>query len=171
MEAGKLRFDKIDFDLRNTVENSVEIFAEQAAGKHLELASLVESDVEVALRGDPGRLRQILTNLIGNAVKFTDKGEIIVRVEKEKETKKNIVLKFSVSDTGIGIIPKSQKFYFKHLLKQTVRSLADSAEQDSGLAISKQLVEMMNGEINVESNVGEGSIFMFTAKFEKQPAQ
>lgn len=169
LEAGKLRFDKIDFDLRSTIENTVEIFANQAAAKHIELASLVHSDVEVALCGDPGRLRQVLTNLIGNAIKFTAKGEIVIRVEKEKESKRQVVLKFSVRDTGIGIDPDAQETLFLAFSQADGSITRKFGGTGLGLTISKQLVEMMNGSLSVESVPGEGSTFIFTAAFEKQP--
>ena len=168
IEAGKLELEIIDFDLRSTMEDIAETLALKAHQKALELTCLIEPDVPAPLRGDPGRLRQVLVNLGGNAVKFTNEGEIVIRVETLSEDERSTLLQFSVTDTGIGIPGNRAEELFKPFVQADGSITRKYGGTGLGLAICKQLVEKMGGQIGLESKEGKGSSFRFTALFEKR---
>jgi CheY-like chemotaxis protein len=169
IEAGKLAFETLDFDLRHVIESTIDSFGRAAHVKKLELATRVQGDVPTDLRGDPGRLRQALTNLIGNALKFTEHGEIVLQVQIEEASDESAVVLFTVKDTGIGITPEAQQRLFAPFSQADGSTTRRFGGTGLGLAITRQLVEMMGGEVGVVSEPGKGSAFWFTARFEKQP--
>ncbi|MCP4213947.1 MAG: response regulator [bacterium] len=169
IEAGKLQLENINFDLRTALEETSEILALHAHEKGLEFVSLVEPEVPSLLVGDPGRLRQVIINLVGNAVKFTSSGEIVVCVSLEHEDVSCAELRFTVSDTGIGIPREQQCLLFDAFTQADPTTTRKYGGSGLGLAICKQLTTMMQGSIGVESEEGRGSNFWFTARFKKQP--
>lgn len=162
IDAGKLQLERIEFDLRLCLEEVTDLFAERAFGKGLDLALLIEAGVPDWVCGDPTRIRQVLLNLIGNAVKFTDRGEVVVRVSKIAESApESVTVKFEVQDTGTGIEPKDQPKLFQLFSQVDASTTRKYGGTGLGLAIAKRLVELMDGEIGVHSEKGQGSCFWF----------
>jgi CheY-like chemotaxis protein len=168
IEAGKLSLEQIDFDVRACLDEFARLMAIGADEKRLELVCVVDPKVPVLLRGDPGRLQQVLTNLAGNAVKFTQQGEIVVRASVEEDSPGHVVLRFSVRDTGIGIPTDRLGLLFQKFTQVDASTTRRYGGTGLGLAICKQLVSLMDGEIGVRSQPGKGSEFWFTARFSKQ---
>jgi len=168
IEAGKLELENVDMDLRRTVEDVVDLLAERAHSKGLELACSIPADLMTHVRGDPLRLGQVLTNLVGNAIKFTRQGAVVIRIASTDETASKVTMRFEVSDTGSGISPEAQSRIFDEFSQADGSTTRKHGGSGLGLAISKQLVEMMGGNIHVESALGAGSTFWFTSTFEKQ---
>ncbi|MDF2947259.1 MAG: histidine kinase [Bacillales bacterium] len=166
IEAGKLSMENIKFNLRNTVEDTIANFRPKVEEKNLKLYSYIHSNVPEEMTGDPARLKQILINLIGNAVKFTTEGGISVKIGLVEEENNIAKLKFEIIDSGIGINEKESRKLFKKFSQASASISREYGGTGLGLAISKELVNMMNGKIGVESTLGNGSTFYFTAKFE-----
>jgi PAS domain S-box-containing protein len=171
IEAGKLELEVLDFDLRITLEDIIELMAVKAQGKGLELTCLINPDVPFRLRGDPGRLRQILVNLIGNAVKFTQTGEVAIKVSIKTDDRESVTLFVTVTDTGIGIPEDRKKSLFSPFVQVDGSTTRKYGGTGLGLAISKNLVGMMGGDIGVDSREGKGSTFWFSVVFKKQPVE
>jgi PAS domain S-box-containing protein len=168
IEAGKLAFETLDFNLRETIESTLDLLASRAAAKDVELNAFVPHALFCHLRGDPGRLRQVLMNLVGNGIKFTDKGEVALSVGVEEESANGLTLLFEVTDTGSGIPDHIQPLLFQPFTQADSSTTRKYGGTGLGLAISSRIVEQMGGKCGVRSRVGQGSTFYFTAKFEKQ---
>jgi PAS domain S-box-containing protein len=171
IEAHKIDLEKIDFNLRTAVEDVAYTLAKRAQDKGLEMACLIHPDLEYDLRGDPSRVRQVLVNLTGNAIKFTHQGEIVIRAEPISQTEKQVTIRFGVQDTGIGIPRDRQHAVFERFTQADGSTTRKYGGTGLGLTICKQLVEAMGGTIGLESEPGMGSTFWFTLTFDKQPMQ
>ena len=171
IESGKLDLDVINFSLRNAVEDVAYTLAKRAHEKGLEIACLIDPGLASNLRGDPGRLRQILVNLVGNAIKFTHQGEIVIRAETLEQNENSATVHFSVQDTGIGIPYDRQAAVFERFTQADGSTTRTYGGTGLGLTISKQLVEIMGGEIGLESTPGIGTTFWFDIAFEKTPLE
>ncbi len=167
IEAEQVELELIDFELRTVVEDVLELLAERAAEKNIELACLIQDTVPTWVLGDPSRLRQILTNLVSNALKFTDTGEVVAHVTCRDESSDSIELYFEVTDTGIGIPPEAQRRLFQVFSQADASTTRQYGGTGLGLAISKRLVSLFGGTIGVESIVGQGSTFWFTVQLSK----
>jgi two-component system sensor histidine kinase RpfC len=169
IEAGKLSLERADFDLHALLNSTCRILGSQAAAKGVEVLVSIMPEVAPALRGDAHHLRQILVNLVGNAVKFTEQGSVTVHVSAQGETAQAMRLKFSIRDTGIGIAPEAQAHIFESFTQADQSTTRRFGGTGLGTTIAKQLVELMGGRIGLESAVGLGTTFWFELEFEKQP--
>ncbi len=165
IEAGRVRMETIDFSPKHVTEEAVELFAEPAANKGVELILDVDPAVPHSVIGDPGRLRQVLINLVGNAIKFTDSGEVVVRVERLDTMTPGVMIRFEVADTGVGLTGDEQSRVFSTYAQIDSSTTRRHGGTGLGLAIARMLTQLMGGEIGVESEKGAGSRFWFTALF------
>ncbi|MGE3820793.1 MAG: PAS domain S-box protein, partial [Isosphaeraceae bacterium] len=165
IEAGKLDLEYVAFNLRDTLDDTLATLATRAHKKGLELADHIATDVPDAVVGDPHRIRQVVVNLVGNAIKFTERGEVVLRVEALRRDADEVELHFALRDTGIGIAPETRQKLFKAFSQADTSTTRKYGGTGLGLAISARLVQMMGGEIWLESELGQGSTFHFTARF------
>jgi signal transduction histidine kinase/CheY-like chemotaxis protein/HPt (histidine-containing phosphotransfer) domain-containing protein len=170
IEAGRLDLEILDFDLRIALEQISDILCLRAQEKGLEYVYSLDPEMPSLLRGDPGRLRQVISNMVTNAIKFTSTGEIVVSATMESETDSHATIRFAVRDTGIGVPKEKLDGLFEAFTQADLSTTREYGGTGLGLAISKQLSEMMGGRIGAESTPGEGSTFWFTAVLEKQAA-
>jgi len=168
LEAGEMALETLDFDLSTCVEEVLELLALSAHNKGLEIASLIYSNVPTHLQGDAGRLRQILMNLISNAIKFTSDGEVVLKAELRTEDSTTATICFAIKDTGLGITPEDKSKLFMPFTQVDASTTRKYGGTGLGLAICKQLVSLMGGEIGVESRLGKGSKFWFEVTLAKQ---
>ena len=167
IEAGKMDIEEIDFDLRASLDETVGMFSARAVEKDLELTCIVDPDVPTWVRGDPGRVRQVVLNLAGNSIKFTEKGDVSIRVQKLSEDDASAMLRISVRDTGIGIPPERQGSLFSAFTQVDGSTTRRYGGTGLGLAICRQLAGLMGGETGLESELGHGSTFWFTLRVGK----
>jgi two-component system, sensor histidine kinase and response regulator len=168
IEAGELSFEELDFNLRHVTEETLELLAGQAQAKGIELVGGLGPEVPPTVRGDSGRVRQVLTNLVANAIKFTKVGEVALRVSLKKETGPDICVRFEIKDTGIGLSAETQARLFQPFVQADSSTSRKFGGTGLGLAICKRLAELMNGRIGVESVPGKGSMFWVELRFRRQ---
>ncbi len=169
IEAGQIQLEKVDFDLHSLVEGVAQTTASRAEAKGLEMLAFIDQGVPYWVRGDPGRLRQIMVNLIENAIKFTDKGEILISAGLKEQNSSGVIIQFNIADTGIGIPKDRQDLIFERFIQVDGSTTRKYGGTGLGLAICKQLSELLGGQIGVESEPGRGSNFWFTVALEAMP--
>ncbi len=168
IEAGKFTIEHIPFDLRLTIEDTLDILAPTAQGRQLELVGLIDAQTPRTVVGDPGRIRQILTNLVGNAIKFTEQGEVLIQVLQTDEEPGSVALRFEVIDTGIGLTPEAQAKMFQAFTQADSSTARKYGGTGLGLTICQRLVELMGGKIGLQSIAGQGTRLWFTVRFGTQ---
>ncbi len=171
LEAGEMELEILDFNLSDCIEEIADLFANSAQTKGLELASLIYNDVPLLVKGDIGRLRQVITNLVSNAIKFTATGEVVIHAKLQAETPNTAIIEFSITDTGIGIASTAQQKLFQPFTQVDASTTRKYGGTGLGLAICKQIIELMGGNIGVESKEGEGAKFWFAVPLAKQLIQ
>ncbi len=169
IEAGRMDLESLDFDLRGTLEDINEVLAIRAHEKGLELTALIDREVPSMVRGDPGRLRQVITNLVGNGIKFTERGEVSLRVTVLEHDDQDVTLRFAVRDTGIGIAPDKLALLFQPFSQVDASTTRRFGGSGLGLSIAQRLATLMGGAVGVESHEGRGSTFWFTARLGRRP--